>query len=217
MIDTDPAMAAALSDARTVLDDAGLDALYGPPVRAALIKETDRITPHYRAFVEAAPFVVLATAGPAGLECSPRGDPAGFVRVHDERTLLIPDRRGNNRIDALRNLVRDPRIALLFLIPGVGETLRVIGRAEILTGAALCAAFAMEGKAPASVLRVRAERVLFQCRKALARARLWEADAQIPRERLPSAGAILEALSDTPFDGAAYEAAYPERMKATMY
>src|ERR1700681_1413319 len=100
------------------------DAPYGP----AVIKEADHITPQYRRLIEAAPFVVLATCGPEGLDCSPRGDPAGFVRVHDEKTLLIPDRRGNNRIDSLRNLVHDPRVALLFLIPGCSETIRVIGR-----------------------------------------------------------------------------------------
>src|SRR6202163_1428998 len=110
------------------------DAPYGP----AVIKEADHITPQYRRLIEAAPFVVLATCGPEGLDCSPRGDPAGFVRVHDEKTLLIPDRRGNNRIDSLRNLVHDPRVALLFLIPGCSETIRVIGRVKISVDPALC-------------------------------------------------------------------------------
>src|SRR5487761_1523192 len=105
------------------------DAPYGP----AVFKETDRITPEYRKLIEAAPFCVVATSGPEGLDCSPRGDPPGFVRVIDAHTLLIPDRRGNNRIDSLRNLIRDPRISLLFLIPGIGNTLRINGRAEIST------------------------------------------------------------------------------------
>src|SRR5579884_4275487 len=130
------------------------DAPYGP----ALIKEVDRITPQYRKLIEASPFVVLATCGPEGLDCSPRGDPAGFVRVVDEHTLLIPDRRGNNRIDSLRNLVRDPRISLLFLIPGVGETMRINGRARICTDPALTESFAINGKVPKCVLVVTVER-----------------------------------------------------------
>src|ERR1700742_5244110 len=110
-----------------------LDALYGVPVEAAVAKEIDYIHDHYRAFIDKAPFVVVATVGPEGLDCTPRGDPPGFVRVHDKKTVLIPDRRGNNRVDSLRNLVRDPRISLLFLIPGVGETMRINGRAVIST------------------------------------------------------------------------------------
>src|ERR1700720_341287 len=144
------------------------DAPYGP----AVIKETDHVTAEYRKLIEAAPFVVLATNGPEGLDCSPRGDPPGFVRVVDEHTLLIPDRRGNNRIDSLRNLVRDPRIALLFLIPGIGNTLRINGRAEIVVDPELCASFSLHGKTPKCVLVVTAERVYTQCPKALVRSRL---------------------------------------------
>ena len=114
-----------------------LEKIYGEPHGPAIAKETDHITAHYRAFIEAAPFFALASAGAAGLDCSPRGDAPGFVRVQDEKTLLIPDRRGNNRIDTLRNIVRDPRVSLLFLIPGIGETIRVIGRASISTDPAL--------------------------------------------------------------------------------
>lgn len=125
-----------------------LEALYGTPSPAAIVKETRWITPEYRALTEAAPFVALATAGAEGLDCSPRGDVAGFVRVADPGTLLLPDRRGNNRVDSLRNIVRDPRVALLFLIPGLGITLRVNGRAELRTDAALLESFVMEGKAP---------------------------------------------------------------------
>src|SRR5262245_20507867 len=110
-----------------------LDALYGPASEAALAKEIDYISDHYKAFIEKAPFVVVATVGPEGLDCTPRGDPPGFVRVRDARTVLIPDRRGNNRVDSLRNLVRDPRISLLFMIPGIGDALRINGCAEIST------------------------------------------------------------------------------------
>ena len=194
-----------------------LDALYGAPVPAAVAKEIDYISDHYKAFIDKAPFVVLATVGPEGLDCTPRGDPPGFVRVRDKKTVLIPDRRGNNRIDSLRNLVRDPRISLLFLIPGIGNTLRINGRAEIATEPELCASFAMHGKAPRCVLVVTAERVYFQCPKALVRSRLWSNEAQISRSELPSTGEILEALTDRAIDGAAYDAAYPKRLEETIY
>ena len=140
-----------------------LDAIYGAPVSAARIKEIDYISDHYRTFIEASPFMVLATVGPEGLDCSPRGDPRGFVRIVDRHTLVIPDRRGNNRVDSLRNIVRDPRVALLFLIPGVGETMRVNGRAVLSTDLALRESFVMQGKAPACVIVVTAERVYPQC------------------------------------------------------
>jgi PPOX class probable FMN-dependent enzyme len=198
---------------RTLAD---LEAVYGEPVRGSLMKEIDHLSPHYRAFVEHAPFVLVASAGPGGLDCSPRGDAPGFVTVVDERTLLLPDRRGNNRVDTLRNVVEDPRIALLFLVPGVGETLRVNGRAEIDVDPELLASFAVQGKAPRSVLRVRVERVYFQCQKALARSRLWEPESRIERSQLPSTGEILAAL-DREVDAAAYDAAYPERMRQTIY
>ena len=194
-----------------------LEALYDAPLPRSLIKEIDYISEHYRAFIEQAPFVVVATSGPEGLDCSPRGDPPGFVRVWDEKTVLIPDRRGNNRLDTLRNLVHDPRISLLFLIPGVGETLRINGHTDIVTDPALCASFTMQGKVPTSVLVITVERVYFQCQKALVRSRLWSAEAQIPRSALPSTGQILEARSQGDFDGAEYDRAYPEHMKKTIY
>src|SRR6476660_8029719 len=126
--------------------------MYGEPVGAAVTKEIDYISDHYKAFIDRAPFVVVATVGPEGLDCSPRGDPPGFVRVHDEKTVMVPDRRGNNRIDSLRNIVRDPRIALLFLIPGSGSTLRVSGRAQISVDPDLLASFSVDGKAPRTVI-----------------------------------------------------------------
>jgi PPOX class probable FMN-dependent enzyme len=194
-----------------------LDALYGTPMQAAVTKEIDYISDHYKAFVDKAPFVVLATVGPEGLDCTPRGDPPGFVRVRDRKTVLIPDRRGNNRVDSLRNLVRDPRISLLFMIPGIGNTLRINGRAEIAADPELCASFAMQGKSPKCVLVVTAERVYFQCPKALVRSRLWSQEAQIARSELPSTGEILEALTNRGIDGAAYDAAYPKRLEETIY
>ena len=194
-----------------------LDAIYGAPVSAARIKEIDYISDHYRTFIEASPFMVLATVGPEGLDCSPRGDPRGFVRIVDRHTLVIPDRRGNNRVDSLRNIVRDPRVALLFLIPGVGETMRVNGRAVLSTDLALRESFVMQGKAPACVIVVTAERVYPQCPKALVRSKLWDSEGHITRSMLPSMGQMVEALTKGDFDGKAYDAAYPERLKQTIY
>jgi PPOX class probable FMN-dependent enzyme len=194
-----------------------LDALYGAPVEAAIIKEIDYISDHYRAFIDKAPFVVIATVGPEGLDCSPRGDPPGFVRVADKKTVMIPDRRGNNRVDALRNIVRDPRCSLLFMIPGIGNTLRINGTAEIICDPALNESFAFKGKLPRSVLKVTADRVYFQCPKALVRSRLWSPEAQIGRSELPSSGEILEALSQGRFDGKTYDANYPKRLEETIY
>src|SRR6267142_2545761 len=136
---------------------AQLETLYGEVFPPARVKEIDHVNAHYRAFIEAAPFFALATSGPEGLDCSPRGDPAGFVRVLDEKTLVIPDRRGNNRIDSLRNIVRDPRVALMFMIPGCGEVIRVIGKAVISADPELCAQFVLFGKVPKVVLVVTVE------------------------------------------------------------
>lgn len=194
-----------------------LKAIYGEPVGNSLVKELDHVSDHYRTMIEASPFVVLATSGPEGLDCTPRGDPPGFVRVVDRNTLMLPDRRGNNRVDSLRNLVIDPRISLLFLIPGVGETLRVNGRAVINTDPALCRSFAMEDKLPRSVIVVTAERVYFQCPKALVRSRLWDPSRHVDRRSLPSSGQILAAIRPGEIDAEALDRAYPERLKQTIY
>ena len=151
-----------------------LDALYDVPVPTSIIKEVDHLTPLHREYVAASPFVLIASSGPGGLDCSPRGDPAGFVRVVDERTLMIPDRRGNNRLDTIRNLVLDPRIALLFLIPGIGMTLRVNGTAVVTTDQQLRESFTFEGKVPTTVVIVTTEAVYTQCPKALIRSSLWD-------------------------------------------
>lgn len=201
-----------------IRDEAALDALYGEKSPAAIAKEVDFIHPHYRAMIEASPFMVLATVGPEGVDCSPRGDPVGqFIQVLDEKTVLIPDRRGNNRLDSLRNIVRDDRVALLFLIPGVGETLRVNGRAVISTAPELTGRFPMQGKLPQSVIVVTAERVFFQCPKALVRSELWNPEKHISRKSLPSTGTILADITAGATGGDAYDKAYPERLKATIY
>ena len=202
----------------TLLTDAtALRELYGQPSEGAIAKEIDYVHPHYRAMIEASPFMVMATSGPDGLDVSPRGDPPGFVVVENDRTLLIPDRRGNNRADSLNNLVADPRIALLFLIPGVGETLRVNGRAEISVDAAMLERFPAQGKLPRSVIVVRVERVYFQCPKALVRSDLWNPAKHLERRSLPSSGTILADITRGQVGGAEYDAAYPERLKATIY
>ncbi len=194
-----------------------LEEIYGDPVPRSLTKELDHISDHYREFIEAAPFMVVASSGPEGLDCTPRGDPVGrFVRVQDAKTVMFPDRRGNNRIDTLRNLVRDPRISLLFLIPGVNETMRINGWAKIVTDPALIESFDMKGKLPRSVIVVSVDRIYFQCPKALVRSQLWKADAQIPRSDLPTTGQIMAAL-ERDFDGAEYDRNYPEHMKRTIY
>jgi uncharacterized protein len=195
-----------------------LEALYSDkPYPPALVKEADRITPQYQKLIEASPFAVLASCGADGLDCSPRGDPPGFVRVQDERTLLIPDRPGNNRIDSLRNIVRDPRVALLFLIPGVGETMRVIGRAQISTEPQLTGTFVMNGKTPRCVLVVTVEKAYFQCTKAIVRSKLWDVSQHVERQSLPTAGSILAELTDGRMGGEAHDRAAPERVKATLY
>jgi PPOX class probable FMN-dependent enzyme len=194
-----------------------LTALYGTPGEASTVKEVDRVTPEYRALIEASPFAVLATSGPEGLDCSPRGGRPGFVRIADERTLMLPDRRGNNRIDSLRNIVRDPRVALLFLIPGAGNTLRVNGRAHIDGDPALLDSFAVDGKAPRSVVVVGVEAVYFQCARAIVRAELWNPARHVPPQSLPTPGAILASLSQGRVDGADYDRAWPERARQTMW
>jgi uncharacterized protein len=194
-----------------------LESLYGEPAEPALVKEVDRITPHYRRLIEASPFFVLATSGPEGLDCSPRGDLPGFVRIADERTLMLPDRRGNNRVDSLRNIVRDGRAALLFLIPGSGTTLRANGRAHLETDPDLLASFAVEGKAPRSVIVFRVETIYFQCSRAVIRAKLWEPESRVPPETLPSPGKILAALTAERVGGAEYDRAWPERARNSMW
>ena len=197
---------------------AQLEQIYGESSTPALVKELEHISDHYRAFIEKAPFVAVASVAEEGLDCSPRGDPAGFIRVLDSKTLLMPDRRGNNRIDTLRNIVRDPRISLLFLIPGVRETMRINGRAEIIVDPQLLQSFEMKGKLPRSVIAVHVDRIYFQCSKAIVRSGLWSADAQIQRSELPSTGEMLAALL-TPgsFDAQAYDQNYPKHMKKTIY
>jgi PPOX class probable FMN-dependent enzyme len=196
---------------------ADLEALYDAPVPTSITKEIDHLTDQHRAYVDASPFVIVATSGPGGLDCSPRGDAPGFVRVVDEHTLLMPDRRGNNRLDSLRNLVADPRIGMLFLIPGIGVTLRVNGTAELSTDADLRKSFEIDGKLPALVIVITTTAVYTQCPKALIRSHLWDVTRHRDAAELPSMGEIMEAITAGAFDGTAYDAAYPERVRQTIY
>lgn len=194
-----------------------LQALYGVPHERSLRKELPYLSTPYQALVAASPFVVLGTHGPDGLDCSPRGDAPGFVRILDERTLLLPDRPGNNRIDSLRNIIHDPHVALLFLIPGVGESFRVNGRATISLEPELLALCEAQGKLPRSVLRINIDTCYFQCSKAAVRSGLWAAERQVERASLPSAGDLLKAVMDESFDVKAYEQQLQERLKTQLY
>lgn len=194
-----------------------LVALYGSPGEAALVKVTDRVIPEYAAFIAASPFVALSTAGPGGLDCSPRGDRPGFVRIHDDRTLMMPDRHGNNRVDSLRNVVEDGRVGLLFLVPGSGTTLRVNGRAYLSIEPDLLASFAVEEKTPRSVMVIEIGEVYFQCARAIKRSLLWDPESWGDVSSLPTPGQILAVTSRMKIDGQAYDAEWPARAARTMW
>lgn len=201
----------------TITSLADLEARYGTPSEAAVVKEAGRIGPAYRAMIEASPFVALATVGPEGLDCSPRGDAGSVVRVHDDKTLMLPDRAGNNRTDSLRNIVRDPRVALLFLIPGSGNTMRVNGRATLSVAPDLLASFAMEGKEPRCVVVVTVDSVYFQCGRAVLRADLWNPEKHLDAKDLPSAGTMLAEATDGRVGGPDYDKAWPARAKVSLW
>ena len=198
---------------------AELEALYpDAPVPASTVKVTHRITADYARLIAASPFCALATVGPEGLDCSPRGDVAGFVRVADDgATLLLPDRRGNNRIDSLRNIVRDPRVALLFLIPGSGTTFRVNGRAAISADPGLLDSFTHEGGRPRSVIVLTVEEAYFQCARAIVRSHLWDPARHVDPARLPTPGAMLAGMSAGEVGGEPYDRAWPSRAAATLW
>ena len=194
-----------------------LESLYGEPMPTSLAKEIDHINDGYRKLIEVAPFVVIATSGPGGLDCSPKGDAPGFVRIVDDKTLMIPDRPGNNRLDGFKNLMSDPRIALLFLIPGCAETLRVNGRARVSVDPALRESFAVNNKPARAVLVVDIETVFFHCAKAIVRGKLWDPAAQIDRKSLPSTGTIIAELSGGKLGGEQYDKEAPARIQSMLY
>ena len=195
----------------------GLRALYAQPNERVAKKPLDHVNEVGRAFIAASPFLVLATGGPQGLDCSPKGDQPGFVQVaEDGRTLFIPDRRGNNRIDGLKNLIEDPRIALIFFVPGVNETYRVNGRAQISQDADLKRRFAVNGKEPATVMVVTVEETFQHCAKALVRSDLWKAGSRGRPQGVPTIGDFVAARNPGT-DSAAFNETYNERIPRELY
>lgn len=197
---------------RTISDERELREIIGSPADLIVAKIADKLNALTRQFIERSPFVCVATASPdGGLDVSPRGDPAGFVRILDERTLLLPDRPGNKLADTLTNLLDDPRIALLFLIPGVGDTFRVNGTAVIVDDPELLAPSAVEGKHPRLGILVSIHEAYTQCSKALIRSDIWNPERHVERSELPSSGKILRSLTDPAFDADQYDRERAER------
>jgi PPOX class probable FMN-dependent enzyme len=196
---------------------AELRTLYGAPVEAALVKVADHLTAEYQVLIANSPFAALATAGPDGLDCSPRGDRGAVVHVRNERLLVLPDRRGNNRTDSLENILHDQRVALLFLIPGSGTTLRVNGQAYLETDAALCAEFAVEGAAPRCLIMISVAAVYFQCARAIVRSDLWNPARHVAPACLPTPGQILATMSAQGIDGDDYDRRWPARAQASLW
>ncbi|MGO8917661.1 MAG: pyridoxamine 5'-phosphate oxidase family protein [Stellaceae bacterium] len=199
----------------TTLD--ALERLYDKPSERALLKQRDRLDAASRAFIAASPFLILATSGGKGGDCTPRGDQPGFVEIADDETLLLPDRRGNNRIDSLRNIVENPAVALLFLVPGTDQTLRVNGRAEITVDPALIERLTFAGKPPKSVLRITIDEVFVQCPRALLRAALWNPASVAGADAVPSMGTLLEAATQGRVDAARYDAEDAPRTRQVLY
>lgn len=197
-----------------------LEEHYGLPMGGTLWKEIDHINGHYRQFIEKSPFLILATMGEKGIDCSPRGDPAGFVRVVDNKNILIPDRRGNNRVDSLRNIVANPDVGLIFLIPNIGETLRLSGKAKIIVDEELCASFSINNKPASSIISISVEKVYFQCQKAIVRSKVWDSESHVSRDELPSVGEMAKELAKkhgVEVDAHQVDKEYPERVKKTIY
>lgn len=190
--------------------------IYDGASEASLVKVTSSLTPEYRQMIEASPFLALATVGPEGMDCSPRGDKGGVVRVQDEKTVLLPDWRGNNRVDSLMNIVRDPRVALMFLVPGSNTTMRINGTAVVSVDPALLESFEMDGKHPRTVTVVTIGEVYFQCARALIRSELWNPENFIDPQSLPTPGTLLKAAK-ADFDRETYDREWPERAAKTMW
>lgn len=193
-----------------------LNTLYGDVSEASVAKVTKALTADYRQMIEASPFCALATVGPEGLDCSPRGDDGCVVRIADDRTVLLPDWRGNNRIDSLANIVRDPRVALMFLIPGSNTTMRINGTAVVSIDPELTGAFEIDGKHPRSVVVVTIGEVYFQCARAVMRAQLWNPERFLDPALLPTPGTLLKAAK-ADFDQATYDREWPARAARTMW
>ncbi len=193
-----------------------LNTLYGATSEASIVKVTKVLTPEYRQMIEASPFAALATVGPEGLDCSPRGDDACVVRIADERTVLMPDWRGNNRVDSLANIVRDPRVALMFLVPGSNTTMRINGTAVVSVDPDVTLSFTVDGKHPRSVIVVTIGEVYFQCARALIRSQIWNPERFVAPADLPTPGTLLKAAK-ADFDRETYDREWPERAAKTMW
>ncbi len=198
---------------QTIDDIATLEALYGTPSERSLIKVTPVITPAYRRWIEASRFCILTTVGPEGTDATPRGDDGPVVRIVDDRTLWLPDWRGNNRLDALRNIVRDNRVSLMFMVPGNTTVVRINGRAVVTADDAVTGSFTQNGKHPKTVAVIRSDEIYFQCAKALMRSKLWSSD---PVTNLPSAGDFLKE-QEASFDAEGYDAGYEAYAKSRMW
>jgi PPOX class probable FMN-dependent enzyme len=194
-----------------------LASLFGTAGEGSIAKETSVLHPVYQEWIKASPFAVLATVGRGGLDVSPRGDPAPLVRIVNETTILLPERRGNNRVDGLRNILQDPRVALLFFIPGIRESIRVNGKASITIDPIILQSFAVNGALPKCVLEIAVDTVFFQCGRALLRSGLWELENHRHPKDVPSAGAILSALTGAGIDGVAYDRELPVRQLNSLY
>lgn len=196
----------------TIRAETELRELIGMPSEVVVSKIVDHLNPLTRRFIEASPFLCIATSAPDGsCDVSPRGDPAGFVRILDDRTLLIPDRPGNRLADTLRNILANPHVGLVFLIPGVDDSFRVNGRASVIDDPELLAASAIDGRAPRLGILIEIEEAYTQCSKALIRSDLWNPEHHIDRSELPSSGEILRSLRDGYFDAERYDAERAER------
>ncbi|AFL52676.1 PPOX class probable FMN-dependent enzyme [Sinorhizobium fredii] len=193
-----------------------LKALYGAAGETSIVKVTNALTAEYRQMIEASPFAAMATVGPEGLDCSPRGDDLSVVRIADDKTVLMPDWRGNNRIDSLINIVRDPRVALLFLVPGSNTTMRINGTAVVSVDPALIGSFEIDGKHPRTVVVVTINEVYFQCARALLRSQLWNSERFVEPTSLPTPGTLLKAAK-ADFDKDTYDGEWPGRAAKTMW
>ncbi|NNF70863.1 MAG: pyridoxamine 5'-phosphate oxidase family protein [Rhodobacteraceae bacterium] len=202
-------------DPHRIEDHSGLEALYDAPATASLEKVTASMTPEYRAWITAARFCILSSVGPDGTDASPRGDDGPVVDVLDERTLALPDWRGNNRIDSLRNIVRDGRVSLMFMVPGSNNVIRVNGKAHVTTDPALAERFTDKGRVPRCVVVIAIEEVYFQCARALMRSGLWS--GKDDSSGLPSMGDILQSASKGTIDGKRYDVDWPIRARKTMW
>ena len=191
-----------------------LEALYGEAIPASITKVVSRITPSYRRWISSARFVVLSTVGPEGADGSPRGDDGPVVRIEDDKTIMLPDWRGNNRIDSLRNIVRDPRVAMMFMIPGCHNVVRVNGRAAVTADKEICAHFEKLGKLPKTVIILSIDEVYFQCAKAIMRAKIWSGEDE--SKTVPTAGEFIKEMN-TDFDAESYDSGYAEQAKPKMW